>query len=467
MALPERIRLSLVDDTRDLIPISIPSARMWPVGLVFGAVFALFAAIAFTQVRSISFGDVESIFDLSLALFTGFWVLGWSVGVMIFFLLTVLFLLYGESARIRGDRLIHVPRLGPLKILIEYDLARVRNLRVEPSNAPGRGRIRFDYGGGDHGIGNDLPLDAAEERIRTIQSAIDALRDSAAATAAPIHVRERDDDLPGIDVLRWLPPGRRKRREEEDAATEPRSANEAPAEPQAGDEPSEPIPLTSRSGMALLAANLIPLAGIVFLGWDLGEIMVLFWSENAVIGFYNLLKLAVVTRWAVIFVGPFFLGHFGGFMAVHFLFVYYMFVRGIDSVGTEGPVLESLGELFIPLWPALLALLVSHGISFATNFLSRREHAGRSASDQMSEPYKRVIVLHVTIIFGGWLILLLGSPLPALILLIILKTAVDLRAHRQEHSGPAPHFTRAIGKKTRKPMTRRTGAKASEPWIRR
>ena len=86
----------------------------------------------------------------------------------------------------------------------------------------------------------------------------------------------------------------------------------------------------------------------------------------------------------------------------------------------------------------------------------------------MSEPYKRVIVLHLTIIFGGWLIiLLLGSPLPALILLIILKTSVDLRVHRQEHSGPAPHFTRAIGKKTRKPMTRSTGARASEPWIRR
>jgi hypothetical protein len=51
----------------------------------------------------------------------------------------------------------------------------------------------------------------------------------------------------------------------------------------------------------------------------------------------------------------------------------------------------------------------------------------------MAEPYKRIIVMHVTIIFGGWLILLLKSPVPALILLIALKTAVDLRAHRHEH----------------------------------
>jgi hypothetical protein len=43
--------------------------------------------------------------------------------------------------------------------------------------------------------------------------------------------------------------------------------------------------------------------------------------------------------------------------------------------------------------------------------------------------------MHVTIIFGGWLILLLRSPGPALIRLIALKTAVDLRAHRKEHGG--------------------------------
>jgi len=45
------------------------------------------------------------------------------------------------------------------------------------------------------------------------------------------------------------------------------------------------------------------------------------------------------------------------------------------------------------------------------------------------------ILMHVTIIFGGWLILLLRSPVPALIRLIALKTAVDLRAHRKEHGG--------------------------------
>jgi hypothetical protein len=92
----------------------------------------------------------------------------------------------------------------------------------------------------------------------------------------------------------------------------------------------------------------------------------------------------------------------------------------------------------VPLWPALLALLISHGISFWTNFIGEREYASRSVAEQMGEPYKRIILLHLTIIFGGGIILLLKSPLPALVLLVLLKTAMDLRAHHREHKSGAP-----------------------------
>lgn len=195
--------------------------------------------------------------------------------------------------------------------------------------------------------------------------------------------------------------------------------------------------LTSASALALIGANLIPLAGVVALDWDLGLVMILFWAENAVVGFYTLLKLGVVAKWGVLFAGPFFVGHYGGFMAAHFLFLYYLFVRGIAAPGPEASAVTALTDLLVRLWPALLALLVSHGISFYTNFLGLREYVGRKVAEQMHEPYKRVIVLHVTIIFGGWAIMLLKSPLAALILLVALKAAVDLRAHRKEHAGTA------------------------------
>jgi hypothetical protein len=56
-----------------------------------------------------------------------------------------------------------------------------------------------------------------------------------------------------------------------------------------------------------------------------------------------------------------------------------------------------------------------------------------SPSGQMGEPYSRVVVLHVTILASGFLIEILGTPLAALVLLVVLKTAIDLRAHLKEH----------------------------------
>ena len=42
---------------------------------------------------------------------------------------------------------------------------------------------------------------------------------------------------------------------------------------------------------ALIIANLIPVFGVLQLDWDVGAIVVLYWCENLVIGFYTLIKL--------------------------------------------------------------------------------------------------------------------------------------------------------------------------------
>ena len=55
---------------------------------------------------------------------------------------------------------------------------------------------------------------------------------------------------------------------------------------------SGPLGLVTR--LALVAANMVPLVGVLFLGWDLSSVMVLFWAESAVIAFYTALKMAFV-----------------------------------------------------------------------------------------------------------------------------------------------------------------------------
>ncbi len=395
-ARPERFRISLRDE-KGGTPLPLPPRRMWPVGIFFGAAFLIFAAIAWNQISSMRGQRLDSVFDLAFILFQGFWVLGWSVGVFFLGAMTVLFLFYGESAQVAGERLIYTPRLGPLRLRCEYDLAKIRNLRLEGASGDAA-EIQFDYGNGGSGLGDAMPRAEAEKLIAVIREAAARLpRVAADETVAP-----------------------------------PAPSRARVAAPPAREEPAPS--LGSPSALALIGANLVPLVGVLFLKWNLGDVMVLFWAESAVIGFWNVIKLAIVAKWAAILVVPFFAGHFGGFMAGHFLFIYYFFVRGLTAAGPEPGVWDALLELFVPLWPALAVLFISHGVSFFTNYLGRREYQGMDMKTQMGEPYKRIIVMHVTIIFGGGLTLILRTPAAALLLLIALKTATDLYAHRKEHS---------------------------------
>jgi hypothetical protein len=174
---------------------------------------------------------------------------------------------------------------------------------------------------------------------------------------------------------------------------------------------------------------------VVFFGWDLANVMILFWAESAVIGFYTVLKIIVVGKFMALIEAPFFLGHFGGFMAMHFLLIYVFFVRGLDAAGPEPGSWDALRGIFGPLRTGLAALFISHGVSFFSNFVGRREHAVATVPALMTAPYSRVFVMQFTLIFGGWIVLLLKNPVPPLALLVLLKTALDFTAHRREHAG--------------------------------
>ena len=58
----------------------------------------------------------------------------------------------------------------------------------------------------------------------------------------------------------------------------------------------------------------------------------------------------------------------------------------------------------------------------------------------MKRPYGRIIVLHVTIIFGAALIQWLGSPVSMLVVLVATKILLDLRLHLAERD----HFQNPV-----------------------
>ena len=82
---------------------------------------------------------------------------------------------------------------------------------------------------------------------------------------------------------------------------------------------------------------------------------------------------------------------------------------------------------------AFAGLAVSHGASFVANYLMRGEYKQSEIRTLMQAPYKRIVVLQLTIIFGGWGVLVLGSPTALLVVLIGIKLAIDVYSHGKEH----------------------------------
>lgn len=220
---------------------------------------------------------------------------------------------------------------------------------------------------------------------------------------------------------------------------------------------------TSRSAIALLVANAIPLVGVYFFGWSLLTILVLYWLENGIVGFWNVPRILLAQGTAVSTPSPpptagraalatFFLVHYGIFWLVHGIFVFALpsFMdagsnRILVGCGDEDPFgnLQACNSPFGDLvWSniaiAAVALFLSHGASFLFNYIRGGEYRTASPTGQMGAPYGRVVVLHLTIIFGAFAVAFLGSPVGALLLLVGLKTAFDLGLHLREHRATTP-----------------------------
>ena len=107
------------------------------------------------------------------------------------------------------------------------------------------------------------------------------------------------------------------------------------------------------SRFALLAANLVPIIGVLLWGWDVTLIIGLYWIENLVIGLLNLPKMWMCEREGrnPLFLSLFFTVHFGMFCGVH--------GAAIGTIFMEGDYpLSLLGEPALRL--TLIGLFLSH-----------------------------------------------------------------------------------------------------------
>ena len=202
--------------------------------------------------------------------------------------------------------------------------------------------------------------------------------------------------------------------------------------------------------VALVVANLIPLVGVVFLGWSVWNILVIYWLENGIVGVLNVLKMSAatgeeatglasalringqpVTSVSKVGLIPFFVMHYGIFWAVHGIFV--LTLPAFLSLASDTPLELGFGAVLF----AAVGLAISHGLSFWWNFLRGGEYRRTTPAVLMFQPYRRLIALHLTIIFGALAVTFTGAPVAAIAILVAVKTLLDLGLHLAEHRNDA------------------------------
>src|SRR4030042_3295124 len=133
------------------------------------------------------------------------------------------------------------------------------------------------------------------------------------------------------------------------------------------------------SVITLILSNIVPVLGVIFLDWQAFAILFLFWFENIVIGVSNVFKMALVAPnnarvGAKVSAISFFIVHYGIFTLVHGLFIFVIF-GGFFEETEPSSVFDVFGNFAdLQLWWAILALVISHTVSFFTNYIGKGEY---------------------------------------------------------------------------------------------
>ncbi len=185
--------------------------------------------------------------------------------------------------------------------------------------------------------------------------------------------------------------------------------------------------------MVAVAVNLIPLIGVIFWGWSAFALIFLYWLENVVIGARTLASMiasgfsGVMNAFGALFVGGFFTLHYGLFCFVHGTFVVALFGGGMegDSLFDLADTARALFAREPNLLIGFLSIVLWQAVTFVL-FLLRGEARDANPMLLMAAPYPRIIVLHISIIFGGFLLMMLNQPVAGLVVLALMKASFDV-----------------------------------------
>lgn len=184
----------------------------------------------------------------------------------------------------------------------------------------------------------------------------------------------------------------------------------------------------------VIGLNLIPVIGVLFWGWSAFALIVLYWLENVVVGVRTLASMVANAAVAggpswvgAMLIGGFFTLHYGLFCFGHGIFVMALFGGSFygDSIIDLGGAVGALFATQTNLAIGFASIVAWQAVQFF-RFFASGEVRRTNAIELMGAPYPRIIVLHLTIIAGGFVLMLLNQPVGGIVVLALVKMAYDV-----------------------------------------
>lgn len=173
--------------------------------------------------------------------------------------------------------------------------------------------------------------------------------------------------------------------------------------------------------------SLPPLVGVVAFGWQPGDWVAFWFVETVIIGVVNVPRILASRGHPDVdespadprgfFSAPFFVVHYGFFVALQSMFL----------VGTLGDGFD-LGA-FLHSQDVAVDAAICLGVElvdFGWRGVWRGERDLYSPLGQMFRPYLRIFAQQFTVLLGGWVAILGGGPMGVFAILLVLRAGIEV-----------------------------------------
>jgi hypothetical protein len=181
------------------------------------------------------------------------------------------------------------------------------------------------------------------------------------------------------------------------------------------------------TAVMLVVANIVPVIDMAWKGEPIGSILVIYWIQMLIIGFWNCVRLLVIARWRALLFVPMF-----AVMYMSIVNIFGFIAGGLLDDQMRGSEWVANFSLWNYWFPAAM-FFATHGLSFWENFIGDGEYEKITWEQQIGKPILRAMPMWVAALIGGVIGSFFNTAAVAALFVLPVKTAFDVFGHFIEH----------------------------------